>query len=43
MSYAAVDAIIRDWADANVQSFFTSLADEEARFFYLSSAQGECY
>jgi hypothetical protein len=43
MSYAAVDQIIRDWADANVKKLFLERADGESRFCYLSSAQGECY
>ena len=43
MSYAAVDHIIRDWADANVQKLFFETANVEARFCYLSSPQGECY
>lgn len=43
MSYAAVDQIIREWADANVKELFVESADIEARFCYLSSPQGECY
>lgn len=43
MSYAAVDQIIREWADANVKELFTEWAGAEARFCYLSSSQGECY
>lgn len=43
MSYAAIDQIVREWADANVKAMFTEWAGQEARFCYLSSPQGECY
>jgi hypothetical protein len=43
MSHAAVDQIIRDWADANVTKLFLEREGSAARFCYLSSPQGECY
>jgi len=40
--YAFVDETIRSWAKSNTQTLFTSFAGREARFFYVSSARGEC-
>lgn len=43
MSYAVIDQIIRDWADAHAMTLMLEHANAEARFCYLSSPQGECY
>ena len=43
MSYAAIDTVIREWANANVQTPFVEKSHTETRFCYLSSEQAECY
>ena len=43
MSYSAVDPIIEAWTKAHSLTLFTSVAGQERRFCYTSSAKGECF
>lgn len=43
MSYASVDPQIRAWAQRHRLKLFTSFADRESRFAYVSSKAGDCF
>jgi len=41
--FAEIDAVLEPWAESNGRVIFRAFAGEEARFFYWSSARGECF
>lgn len=43
MSYAAVDHVIQLWRRARGLTLFNEFADQERRFCYSSSPEGECF
>ena len=43
MSYTIIDPIINAWTRKHSLHLFTSFADRDARFIYVSSNIGECF
>ena len=43
MSYASIEREIQEWATKHSLKLFTSWADGEARFIYVSSVAGDCF
>src|SRR5882757_1451751 len=43
MSYASIDAQIRDWTRLHALKLFTSQGEREIRCVHVSSVSGECF